>query len=97
MSELKSCPFCGAKAKHKAAKVTHCQLHGDAHQEVIIYCDNCKARPSVSGGDTTQKDGYKGALVEAAEFWNKRYSVNMECKTCLGNGAFYEGSKLIKD
>lgn len=38
MTELLSCPFCGATPHRGLTKVKHCQLHGDPYQDFRIWC-----------------------------------------------------------
>lgn len=71
--ELKPCPFCGGKPKHKQAKTVYCQLHGEPSAYVEIYCDNqCPARPKVAAGNCYDLGKYHAALEAAAAKWNTR-------------------------
>lgn len=67
------CPFCGTSPKARQGKVTHCQLHGEPAQAVIVYCDFrfCHVKPSVTAGDI-YNGGYYKAKLEAVKKWNAR-------------------------
>ena len=74
--KLKKCPFCGGTPIFQHAKLTHCSLHGDPAQEIIIRCNNndCVAKPSVRAGDI-YNGGEQKARNEAVEKWNVRKDI----------------------
>ena len=66
MAELKPCPFCGGKARHKAAKFNKLGAYGDKKDDLkwhAIYCTTCKL---------SQPARTYFAEEEAVEAWNRR-------------------------
>lgn len=76
--EIKPCPFCGCRPKISLAKKTHCQLHGEPSQAILIYCDwkDCSAKPRIEAGNIYNGIGdvlYRDKETkEAIEVWNTR-------------------------
>jgi hypothetical protein len=74
VSELKPCPFSGAKPQHGLTKVRYCQLHGDPLQSYFVGCKCCGSR-----FEAADKDG-------AFALWNRR-SMTQEERDALEHGA----------
>lgn len=89
MSELKPCPFSGAKPQHGLTKVRYCQLHGDPLQSYFVGCKCCGSR-----FEAADKDG-------AFALWNRRSMTQEErksdgsCECCHGTGIGPANSNFV--
>lgn len=66
MAELKPCPFCGGRARHKTAKYNELGAYGNKDEDKKwhgIYCTKC-----LIGQPKRKYFSY----VEAVEKWNTR-------------------------
>lgn len=67
-TDLKGCPFCGAKPHQGLGKIQHCSLHGEPFQDFHIKCP--KGHASVDGVNRER----------AVEAWNTR-AIDKDCLT----------------
>ena len=68
--KLLPCPFCGSNPTIFLGKKSHCQLHGEPMQSVIIECRKCY-QAKTCGGDV-YNGGEQKAKFDVAEKWNTR-------------------------